>query len=57
MAVSLHGTGGAWLLADGTADADALPPAVFHSLDRKACNTLNVCCLFATGPNGWFRSF
>ena len=40
--VSLHGTGGAWMVADSTADADTLRAAVTHSLDRKVCNTLNV---------------
>lgn len=43
--VSLHGTGGAWLVADGSADAERFSAAVFHSLDRKVCNTLNVCCI------------
>ena len=43
--VSLHGTGGAWIVADGSADADRFAAAVFHSLDRKVCNTLNVCCI------------
>ncbi len=43
--VSLHGTGGAWLVADASADADRFAAAVFHSLDRKVCNTLNVCCI------------
>jgi glutamate-5-semialdehyde dehydrogenase len=43
--VSLHGSGGAWLLADETADPDRFAAAVFNSLDRKVCNTLNVCCL------------
>jgi glutamate-5-semialdehyde dehydrogenase len=43
--VSLHGTGGAWLVADETADADRFFAAVFHSLDRKVCNTLNVCAI------------
>lgn len=43
--VSLHGTGGAWMVADATADADRFHAAVFHSLDRKVCNTLNVCCI------------
>ena len=40
--VSLHGTGGAWLVAGEHADADHLALAVEHSLDRKVCNTLNV---------------
>jgi glutamate-5-semialdehyde dehydrogenase len=43
--VSLHGTGGAWLAADDSADAHRFAAAVFHSLDRKVCNTLNVCCI------------
>jgi len=43
--VSLHGTGGAWLMAAADADPDRLYAAVYHSLDRKVCNTLNVCCL------------
>lgn len=43
--VSLHGTGGAWIVADTTADADKFAQAVYHSLDRKVCNTLNVCCI------------
>ncbi len=43
--VSLHGTGGAWIVADETADAERFAGAVLHSLDRKVCNTLNVCCI------------
>jgi glutamate-5-semialdehyde dehydrogenase len=43
--VSLHGTGGAWLVASQTASADEFALAVRHSLDRKVCNTLNVCCI------------
>jgi glutamate-5-semialdehyde dehydrogenase len=42
---SLHGTGGAWLIADVSADAERFAAAVLHSLDRKVCNTLNVCCI------------
>jgi len=42
---SLHGTGGAWLVAAHTASADRFAAAVRHSLDRKVCNTLNVCCI------------
>jgi glutamate-5-semialdehyde dehydrogenase len=43
--VSVHGTGGAWLAASsGTSEAE-LEQVVFDSLDRKVCNTLNVCCL------------
>jgi glutamate-5-semialdehyde dehydrogenase len=43
--VSLHGAGGAWLLADQSAEAARFHDAVRHSLDRKVCNTLNVCCV------------
>lgn len=43
--VSLHGTGGAWLVAGEAADAARFHAAVVHSLDRKVCNTLNVCCI------------
>jgi glutamate-5-semialdehyde dehydrogenase len=43
--VSLHGTGGAWLVADRSADAERFAAAVYHSLDRKVCNSLNVCCI------------
>lgn len=42
---SLHGTGGAWIVASARAEAAAFESAVFHSLDRKVCNTLNVCCV------------
>lgn len=43
--VSLHGTGGAWLVAGESADAGRFAASVVHSLDRKVCNTLNVCCI------------
>ncbi len=43
--VSLHGTGGAWLVADASADAARFAAAVANSLDRKVCNTLNVCLI------------
>jgi glutamate-5-semialdehyde dehydrogenase len=43
--VSLHGTGGAWIVADASADADRFEAVVEHSLDRKVCNTLGVCCI------------
>jgi glutamate-5-semialdehyde dehydrogenase len=45
--VSLHGTGGAWLIASAHADVERFRLAVMHSLDRKVCNTLNVCCIVA----------
>ena len=44
-AVSLHGTGGAWIIADETADLKRFERAVYHSIDRKVCNTLNVLCM------------
>ena len=43
--VSLHGTGGAWMLVGEHADLSRLELCVFHSLDRKVCNTLNVVCV------------
>lgn len=47
VSVSLHGTGGAWLVADSTADVDRFRSTIMSSLDRKVCNTLNVCCIVA----------
>jgi glutamate-5-semialdehyde dehydrogenase len=44
-AVSLHGTGGAWIVAAPDADTQTFAAAVFHSLDRKVCNTLNTVCI------------
>jgi glutamate-5-semialdehyde dehydrogenase len=49
--VSLHGTGGAWLVAAPAADVGRFRAAVLNSLDRKVCNTLNVCCLPANRPD------
>ncbi|MEX2324306.1 MAG: aldehyde dehydrogenase family protein [Nitriliruptoraceae bacterium] len=43
--VSAHGTGGAWIVAAASADSARFRAAVQHSLDRKVCNTLNVCCI------------
>src|SRR6185437_833 len=43
--VSLHGTGGAWLIALDDVDEARFAAAVANSLDRKVCNTLNVCVL------------
>lgn len=43
--VSLHGTGGAWLVAGPDADHDRLQAVVVNSLDRKVCNTTNVICV------------
>ena len=39
--VSLHGTGGAWLVAGSQIPPARLRSAIVHSLDRKVCNTLN----------------
>ena len=49
--VSLHGTGGAWMVVDRDVDLEDLHGAVLHSLDRKVCNTLNVCCVVADGSD------
>ncbi|MEJ7719111.1 MAG: hypothetical protein WKF58_01030 [Ilumatobacteraceae bacterium] len=43
--MSLHGTGGAWMVAGDSADPDRFRAAVVNSLDRKVCNTLNVCAI------------
>ncbi len=45
IAVSLHGTGGSWMVAGPRADSSRFGAAVRHSLDRKVCNTLNVCAI------------
>ncbi|HEX5657600.1 MAG TPA: aldehyde dehydrogenase family protein [Polyangiales bacterium] len=42
---SLHGTGGAWMFIDESADEAAVRQAIVNSLDRKVCNTLNVLLL------------
>ncbi|MFI0461154.1 MAG: aldehyde dehydrogenase family protein [Ilumatobacteraceae bacterium] len=46
--VSLHGTGGAWMIVGNDADLVRLESCVMHSLDRKVCNTLNVVCVNRT---------
>lgn len=43
--VSLHGTGGAWMIIPSGADVASVESIVAASLDRKVCNTLNVCCI------------
>lgn len=43
--VSLHGTGGAWMVVSDKVTDDEIQNAVFASLDRKVCNTLNTCCV------------
>ncbi len=45
LAVSLHGTGGAWMVTGTEADPGVLRSAVANSLDRKVCNSLNTCCV------------
>ena len=47
LSVSLHGTGGAWVVAGEHNNAERFGAAVFNSLDRKVCNTLNTCCVRA----------
>jgi len=54
---SLHGTGGAWLVAAPDADAHEFALAVRHSLDRKVCNTLNVCCVVASREHDLVPAF
>lgn len=44
-AVSLHGTGGAWMILGDSALAADIVAFVRHSLDRKVCNTLNVVAM------------
>jgi glutamate-5-semialdehyde dehydrogenase len=43
--VSLHGTGGAWMMTSEHTDPERFRSVVVHSLDRKVCNTLNTCCV------------
>lgn len=45
IAVSLHGTGGAWMLLGEHFDSRRLNATLLHSLDRKVCNTVNVVCV------------
>ena len=52
--VSLHGTGGAWIVVSDYAPDGELHDAIVRSLDRKVCNTLNTCCVVG-GPNGAHR--
>ncbi|MEY4339045.1 MAG: gamma-glutamyl phosphate reductase [Actinomycetota bacterium] len=54
---SLHGTGGAWLVAAPDADTHQFASAVRHSLDRKVCNTLNVCCIVAAREHDLMPAF
>ena len=45
VAVSLHGTGGAWMITGAGCDPERLQAVVAASLDRKVCNTLNTMCV------------
>jgi len=45
VAVSLHGTGGAWMVTCSTTNPTDLTHAIIGSLDRKVCNTLNTLCV------------
>jgi glutamate-5-semialdehyde dehydrogenase len=47
--VSLHGTGGAWMIVSADADPARLGDVVAASLDRKVCNTLNVLAVERSG--------
>ncbi len=47
IAVSLHGTGGAWIVTGAACDPDRLEAVVAASLDRKVCNTVNTVCVLA----------
>jgi len=47
-AVSLHGTGGAWMVTGESCNPHRLQSVIEHSLDRKVCNTLNTCCVLAS---------
>lgn len=53
ISASLHGTGGAWMIAGESADIERLSAVVEHSLDRKVCNTANVICV----PHSLAKSF
>lgn len=43
--VSLHGTGGAWMVVDCEVNLDWLESCIYNSLDRKVCNTTNTICV------------
>ena len=54
VATSLHGTGGAWIIASEKGDAQTFAEAVYRSLDRKVCNTLNTVCLMRSAAADLF---
>jgi glutamate-5-semialdehyde dehydrogenase len=39
--LSLHGTGGAWMILSSDVSEERVLSSIVHSLDRKVCNTLN----------------
>jgi len=49
--VSLHGTGGAWMVASANADLERLEAVVANSLDRKVCNTLNTAVILRSAAD------
>jgi glutamate-5-semialdehyde dehydrogenase len=49
--VSLHGTGGAWMVTGAACDPARLEAVVASSLDRKVCNSLNTCCVLASAAS------
>lgn len=53
---SLHGTGGAWIVASAKAPDADLHQAVVDSLDRKVCNTLNTLCIVTADGRGSERA-
>lgn len=55
--VSLHGTGGAWILTTTTTTKAALEEAVAKSLDRKVCNTVNTCCILRSQASTLIPAF
>ncbi len=55
--VSLHGTGGAWIVGSPQADTDRFRAAVHRSLDRKVCNTLNTCVVPAAAAERLVPAF
>ncbi|HYN32760.1 MAG TPA: aldehyde dehydrogenase family protein [Ilumatobacteraceae bacterium] len=55
--VSLHGSGGAWMVASANADPEVLRAVVTTSLDRKVCNTLSVCAIVRSGAANLVPAF
>ncbi len=55
--VSLHGTGGAWLMLTAHTDPGKVAATVADCLDRKVCNTLNTCCIEAAAADRLIPEF